>query len=161
MTEPHFATNCCVLQERGQWKMWYLSCTEWIMFEDKPRHRYHIKYAELDDGIHWRSDGHVAIDYASEDEYAISRPCAICDKDVWRMWYSHRGEYYRIVMPEMEDGKNWTRLDHLAGLSRSSTGWDSEMIEYPYVFDHRGQRYLLYNGNGYGRSGFGLAVLET
>jgi hypothetical protein len=37
-------------------------------------------------------------------------------------------------------------------------GWDSEMIEYPFVFEHDGLRYMLYNGNGYGRSGFGLAV---
>jgi hypothetical protein len=35
------------------------------------------------------------------------------------------------------------------------------MIEYPFVFDHGGARYMLYNGNGYGRSGVGLAVLEA
>ena len=34
------------------------------------------------------------------------------------------------------------------------------MIEYPFVFDHKGQRYMLYNGNGNGQTGFGLAVLE-
>ena len=34
------------------------------------------------------------------------------------------------------------------------------MIEYPFVFDHDGSRYMLYNGNGYGKTGFGLAVLE-
>ena len=42
----------------------------------------------------------------------------------------------------------------------SKTGWDSEMICYPYVFDRKGERYMLYNGNGYGKTGFGLAVLE-
>ncbi|MDR0233611.1 MAG: hypothetical protein LBI31_02235 [Zoogloeaceae bacterium] len=35
-----------------------------------------------------------------------------------------------------------------------------EMIEYSIVFDHGRQRYMLYNGNGYGKTGFGLAVLE-
>ncbi len=34
------------------------------------------------------------------------------------------------------------------------------MIEYPFVFDHAGERYMLYNGNGYGASGIGLAVWE-
>jgi hypothetical protein len=33
------------------------------------------------------------------------------------------------------------------------------MIEYPFVFDHQGRRYLLYNGNDYGKTGVGLAVL--
>ena len=27
------------------------------------------------------------------------------------------------------------------------------MVEYPFVFDHRGSRYMLYNGNGYGATG--------
>jgi hypothetical protein len=44
------------------------------------------------------------------------------------------------------------------GIDVSDDGWDSEMIEYPFVFKHDGLRYMLYNGNGYGRSGFGLAV---
>ena len=43
---------------------------------------------------------------------------------------------------------------------RSETGWDSEMICYPYVFKHKGRFYMLYCGNGYGKTGFGLAVLE-
>ena len=34
------------------------------------------------------------------------------------------------------------------------------MVCYPYVFDHAGNRYMLYNGNGYGRTGFGMAILE-
>ena len=46
------------------------------------------------------------------------------------------------------------------GMDVSPNGWDSEMICYPYVFDHGRNRYMLYNGNGYGKTGFGLAVLE-
>ena len=34
------------------------------------------------------------------------------------------------------------------------------MICYPNVFDYNGNRYMLYNGNAYGKSGFGLAILE-
>ncbi len=33
------------------------------------------------------------------------------------------------------------------------------MIEYAHVFDHAGTRYMLYNGNGYGKTGVGLATL--
>ena len=32
------------------------------------------------------------------------------------------------------------------------------MIAYPFVQEHAGRRYMFYNGNGYGKSGFGLAV---
>jgi hypothetical protein len=34
------------------------------------------------------------------------------------------------------------------------------MVCYPCVFDAAGGRYMLYNGDGHGRTGFGLAVLE-
>ena len=51
-------------------------------------------------------------------------------------------------------------MDGSVGIDLSPDGWDSEMIEYPAVFDHKGSRYMLYNGNDYGRTGFGLAILE-
>jgi len=53
----------------------------------------------------------------------------------------------------------WKRKDREVGIDVSASGWDSEMIEYPFVFDHKGERYMLYNGNGYGKTGIGLAVL--
>ena len=31
------------------------------------------------------------------------------------------------------------------------------MVCYPCVFDWAGETWMLYNGNGYGRTGFGLA----
>lgn len=157
--EPHFCASCCVLPGDDFWRMWYLSCTGWRISGGKPEHRYHIKYAESDDGISWRREGLVAIDYSNDGEYAISRPAVLRD-DCWRMWYSFRGGSYRIGYAESEDGRLWKRLDNQAGIDVSATGWDSEMIEYPFVFDHGGQRYMLYNGNGYGKTGFGLAVLE-
>lgn len=160
MREPHFCASCCVLPGEDFWRMWYLSCTGWQMREGKPEHRYHIKYAESHDGINWQREGVVAIDFANDQEYAISRPSVIHDNDRWRMWYSFRGQFYRIGYAESEDGRQWKRLDSQVGIDVSTSGWDSEMIEYPFVFDHKGQRYMLYNGNGYGKTGFGLAVLE-
>lgn len=160
ISEPHFCASCCVLPCGDVWRMWYLSCTGWQIRNGKPEHRYHIKYAESNDGIYWNRNGLVAIDYSNEAENAISRPSVIHDNHIWRMWYSFRGKSYRIGYAESDDGKQWKRLDHLAGIDVSTTGWDSEMIEYPYVFDYDGQRHMLYNGNGYGQTGFGIATLE-
>jgi hypothetical protein len=157
-TEPHFVTAGCVLVEGARWRMWYVGCVEWIVHEGRPRHRYHIKYAESADGVHWDRSGAVAIDFKDASEYAISRPSVIRDPDRYRMWYSTRGTAYRIGYAESPDGATWTRRDDLAGIDVSPHGWDSEMIAYPHVFDHGGRRYMLYNGNGYGRTGFGLAV---
>ena len=76
------------------------------------------------------------------------------------MWYSYRGEKYRIGYAESEDGIVWTRKDNESGIGVSSEGWDSEMIDYPVVFKHKDDVYMLYCGNGYGKTGFGLAVRE-
>ena len=55
----------------------------------------------------------------------------------------------------------WIKELNNSGIDVSSKGWDSEMIEYPFVFNHKGFYYMLYNGNNYGKSGFGLAILEN
>ncbi|MFZ5608255.1 MAG: hypothetical protein ACOY99_01445 [Pseudomonadota bacterium] len=157
--EPYFCASCCVLVEAGRWRNWYLSCTGWEGTDGAPRHHYHIKYAESDDGIAWRRDGRVAIDYASVKEYAISRPCVRHGPDGYRMWFSARGEGYRIYEAGSPDGLDWARRQDPV-LDVSGTGWDAEMVCYPFVFDHGGGRYMLYNGNGYGKTGFGLALWE-
>ena len=56
---------------------------------------------------------------------------------------------------------NWLRNDDLVDIGLSETGWDSEMVNYPHVFELDGKTYMLYQGNGMGRAGFGLAVLES
>ena len=56
---------------------------------------------------------------------------------------------------------NCHRVGDKAGMDVSAEGWDGEMIEYPYVFEHRGRPYLLYCGDGYGRAGFGIAISEA
>lgn len=161
MLEPHFVASCCVIPCEDKWRMWYLSCTKWSIESKKPQHHYHIKYAESVDGIYWKRDGLIAIDYENKSDFAISRPSVIHDKDCWKMWYSHRGSSYRIGYAESNDGVKWKRLDNLCGIDVSNSDWDSQMIEYPYVFDHNGSRFMLYNGSGYGKTGFGLAILNS
>ena len=158
--EPHFVASCQVMKDNELWRMWYLACCGWQMINGQPQHRYHIRYAESDDGICWRRDGVVSIDFADSDEYAISRPSVVRDEQGWHMWYSYRGSQYRIGYAHSDDGIHWIRRDHDAGITVSDQGWDSQMIEYPFVFDHGGNRYMLYNGNDFGRTGFGLAVLR-
>src|SRR5215210_6420915 len=114
--DPYLTASPCVLIEDGRWRMWYVSGTGWEMKDDKPQHRYHIKYAESLDGIEWNRQGVVCIDYESAHEYAISRPCVVRDGDLYRMWYASRGESYRIGYAESTDGLTWTRRDRESGI---------------------------------------------
>jgi len=158
--DPYFVANPCVLKEADGWKMWYLSCVRWQLEEGKPKHYYHLRFARSSDGIDWQREGKVCIDFASPSEYAISRPCVLKENGIYRMWYSYRGDRYRIGYAESLDGTRWRRLDHEAGIDVSTLGWDAEMVEYAFVFRHRTRYYMLYNGNDYGRTGIGLAVKD-
>src|SRR5262245_45936986 len=167
--EPHLCGAPFVLHDGGCWRMWYPSGTEWLHVENKAEPRYLIRYAESDDGIEWRRPGIIAIDYQRSDE-AIARPWVVKDRDGYHMWYSSRliNDYrknpansYRLGYATSADGISWTRRDELVDLRVSSEGWDAEMIAYPAVINIRGRRFMLYNGNGFGASGFGLAELKN
>ncbi len=155
--DPYLTASPWVLVEEGRWRMWYVSGTGWQRKDGQPRHSYHVRYAESVDGVSWDREGVVCIELEAPDEHAISRPCVVKDGELYRMWFSARGAAYRIGYAESSDGVHWDRKDEQAGIS-SSGEWDSEMQAYPAVFDYAGKRYLLYNGNGYGRTGVGWAV---
>jgi hypothetical protein len=144
--------------------MWYSSCVEWRRINSRLYHRYHLKYAASGNGTDWQRNGTVALDFRDEYEYAISVPRVINDGACYKMWFSCRAEKhkptYRIGYAQSRDGVSFYRPEESTAMDVSESGWDSEMICYPFVFDLDNNRYMLYNGNGYGKSGFGLAVLE-
>ncbi len=70
------------------------------------------------------------------------------------------GQFHNRSLFVSGGGEKRKLLLGATGIGVSTEGGDSEMIEYPFVFDHKGQRHTLYSGNGYGKIGFGLAVLE-
>jgi hypothetical protein len=158
--DPFLTASPFVFVGHGRWRMWYVSATEWRHHESGPQHYYHIRHAESADGIDWHRDGQVCIDYESAEEYAFARPWVVRDEDRYRMWFAVRGDRYRIAMAESSDGVSWTRSRDL-GLNAGTAEWETEMVEYPCLFDWDGRRFMLYNGNDYGRTGVGLAVLDN
>ena len=164
--EPYFTAAADVMLCSDRWKMWYGSATGWTVINGRTEAQYQIKYAESADGISWKRDNVICIAYKSSGEANV-RPCVIREKNVYKMWYCYRGsvnfrtdkeQSYRLGYAESLDGVAWTRKDEEAGIDRSEEGWDSQMMCYPYVYEHEGKKYLLYNGNGFGQSGFGYAV---
>ena len=163
-TDPFLTCSPWVIYENGLFRMWYVSGTGWEIPEcdRKPKHNYHIRYAESNDGFEWKPEGRVCIDF-TDGEYAIARPVVSKENGLYKMWYCMRGGWdtYRAGYAESENGLDFTRKDGEAGIDVSQDGWDSQMICYPSVFTHNNSTYMLYNGNNYGQTGVGLAVLES
>jgi hypothetical protein len=156
-TDPYTLSYPWVERNRDTWHMWYGSNLRWGKTQADMFHV--IKHATSDDGYSWKRNGKVVI-APSPTEYAFSRPCVIVDPGRYRMWYAYRGDSYRIGYAESIDGVSWNRRDDEVGITPSQGQWDGESIEYPSVFDNSGNRYLLYCGDGYGKTGFGIAILE-
>ena len=92
--------------------------------------KYHIKYAESTDGIHWKRHGTVAIELM-ESEYGIASASVLKENSLYKMWYSYRKganyrtaihDSYRIGYAESLDGIKWLRKDGHVGLDLSVSG---------------------------------------
>lgn len=140
------------------WRMWYGSNLRWGAASADMQHV--IKSARSTDGLHWLRDAEPAVGFSKAGEYALARPCVVREEGRLRMWFATRGERYHIGAAVSADGRSWTRCDEEWGLVPDASDWDSEMVCYPCVIRHRQRLYLFYNGNGYGKEGFGLAVWE-
>ncbi|MCB0726119.1 MAG: hypothetical protein R2942_18675 [Ignavibacteria bacterium] len=149
-----------VIFENGIYKMWYGTTIDWSSENGEMIHV--IKYAESKDGVNWNKKG-LAIPYEIGKAQAFSRPALLVKDGAYHMWYSYRsgdGSKYKIGYSVSNDGIKWEPDNLNSGINASEEGWDSEMVCYPFVFTHKENIYMLYNGNSHGKSGFGLAILE-
>lgn len=149
-----------VIFDKGIYKMWYGSTIDWSSENGEMIHV--IKYAESSDGIKWEKKG-LAIPYEIGNAQAFSRPALLIKDGIYHMWYSYRsgdGSKYKIGYSKSKDGLNWESDNLNSGIEVSADGWDSEMVCYPFVFNHKDKTYMLYNGNSHGMTGFGLATME-
>ena len=160
--EPGFIGTAKVIKDGKKWKMYYLSCREWIKNKEKIEPIYDIKIALSKDGIQWDPTNEVAVPLL-EDEGGISSFQSFGNK----AWFSVRGknnyrdskeESYKIKTSTLV-GEKWVRDDGI-DLDVSEEGWDSEMVSYPHVFELNNKIYMIYNGNDFGKYGFGLAELD-
>ncbi len=157
----------------GVFHMWYIFGTGWKKFapDVAPDRTYKIGHATSSDGIEWVKEEARCIvpDRLGPDE-SQALPTVIGIGKRHHMFFCYResfdfrkakGRGYRIGHAWTDDLINWTRDDENPLLEGSPSEWDSDMQCYPHVFECDGKVYLLYNGNEFGRLGFGLAELEV
>jgi len=156
ITDPFLNTAPWVVKTKNEYRMYYVSGTEW-RHKDLPR--YNIKLAKSKDGKIWNRDGHICIDFKNNNENALARPYVIYENNIWKMWFSFKGENYQLGYAESLDGIDWIRRDNFSVISPGLKGeFDSEMIAYAAVVKYKDQHFMFYNGNNYGYAGIGIAI---
>lgn len=157
--EPFGTGSCCVMRSESGFEMYYTAFEAWEQVGDRMEPRYRIKQALSDDGVTWTRTGRVVVDFADPDETVVGKPMVLDRNGQRHLWYSHRGDSYRIGYARRDPGGGFRRRDREVGLATSSGGWDSEMVEYAFVFRTGSDVLMAYNGNQYGRTGLGFARL--
>jgi len=170
--EPYLVGDPFVQVYEDTFHMWYIFGVGWKRFskEDTPDRVYKIGHATSQDGMTWnKEDGRQIISDTLNVDESQALPTVIKFDGKCHMFFCYRQSYdfrknkdrsYRIGYAFSDDLKTWVRDDKNVGIDVSEGEWDSNMQCYPHVFECNGNIYLLYNGNEFGRYGFGIAVLE-
>jgi predicted GH43/DUF377 family glycosyl hydrolase len=167
--EPFLLGSPRIRKFGERWHLWYVAGKEWLRTDGKPEPVYKIRSASSDDGVNWLKHGKDLIADKLGPHECQACPDVSYRNGQYHMFFSYRDirNYksreggYRIGYASSPDMIDWKRNDDLVDIGLSETGWDSEMVNYPHVFEVDGATYMLYQGNGMGRAGFGLAVLDS
>lgn len=170
--EPCLVGDGFVMVVNDIFHMWYIFGTGWKKYvpDAAPDRTYKIGHATSADGINWVKEEACQI---IEDRLGSSEsqalPTVVKIGSRYHMFFCYResfdfraanGRGYRIGHAWSDDLFGWVRDDTEAVLEGTRDAWDSDMQCYPHAFECEGRIYLLYNGNEFGRYGFGLAELQ-
>ncbi len=166
--EPFIISGPKIRKFNDVWHLWYISGRRWISSAGRLEPVYKIRKAHSIDGVNWVRENKDLISDKLDENEAQASPDVFFYQNKYHMFYCYRygTDYrgprgYRIGYASSDDLVNWRRDDSMAGIGVSESGWDSETIAYPHVFELDGNIYMFYLGNQVGRYGFGLAQLET
>jgi hypothetical protein len=166
--EPFVLSGPKIRRFSDTWHMWYIAGRKWKLVDDRPEPVYKIRMASSSDGIHWTKANRDLVESRVEEDEAQASPDVFFANGRYHMFFCYRysSRYrgkdfgYRIGYASSQDLTTWVRDDGKAGIDIAESGWDSEMLSYPHVFELDGKVYMAYLGNDVGRAGFGLAELN-
>lgn len=171
LREPCINVDPFVLVEQGVFHMWYVFGVEWKGTSDtiSPSRVYKIGHAKSKDGLHWHKDEATQIlpDVLGQDE-CQAMPTVIQINGCFHMFFCFRyasdfrsnpKRGYRIGHAYSYDLMHWSRDDRGFSFIGENADWDANMQCYPHVFRDGEDIFMLYNGNDFGKLGFGVAKL--
>ena len=172
LQEPCLIADAFVRVDADVFHMWYIFGSVWRHFDNtqSTERIYKIGHATSVDGIEWKKEeGRQIIDDLLGPDECQALPTVIKIDGRLHMYfcYRHASDFrtnkaraYRIGHAYSDDHIHWIRDSFDFEPIEPPKEWDSDMQCYPHVFECDGKIYMLYNGNEFGRYGFGLAELH-
>ena len=168
--EPFLVSDGFLMRHEGRFHMWYIYGQRWIRAAENssPDRVYKIAHATSVDGVDWTpSHRNVIPDVIDADECQALPTVVLHDGRFHMIFcYRHATDFrrnpvraYRLAHATSLDLIHWERhetpVQEMGGVGE----WDSEMHCYPHLVHVDRTLFLLYNGNEFGRHGFGAARL--
>ena len=154
--DPYSLSYPFVIDGASGWRMIYGSHRGPGTTENDMRHA--LMGASSFDGIDWAPGGQPILDL-EKSELGHSRPWIMSRQGKRYLMFSVRRSQYTVGLAVEQSDGTWGRVPELS-FCGGTEDWDREAQCYASHFSLRGNDYILYNGNEYGRTGFGLAILE-
>lgn len=173
LREPFLVGDGFVRVINGVFHMWYIFGTAWkrLTPSGSPERTYKIGHAISMDGVAWsKEEGRQIISDRIGPDESQALPSMVEIGGRYHLFFCYRDSFgfrtdpargYRIGHAVSDNLSDWERDDLDPLLDGGPEEWDSRMQCYPHAFESDGKVFLLYNGNEFGRFGFGAAVLET
>jgi hypothetical protein len=165
--DPLFVSTPSVWRDGGRFRAVYTTGTQWIRVGPQWECCYRLRGADSDDGLHWRPDAQAALELV-DGEAGLGRQSVVRSGHGWQMWFCHRGtdrfreaggQAYRLQSAHSTDSRHWEREGQdLQWTTVPQPGdWDGWMQAYPCVTPLGDDLIMVYNGDDFGRGGFGWA----
>ncbi|MDH6296588.1 hypothetical protein [Agrobacterium fabrum] len=172
LNEPFLVGDAFVVQDKNIFYLWYMFGQRWVResADAVPDRVYKIGCATSTDGVNFTKNDGVQIlpDVLGPDE-CQALPSVVFFDGLWHMAFCYRSVHgfrekaangYKVGYATSNDLTSWKREDATLGLRGTAGAWDSDMQCYPHLCVVEGKLQLLYNGNQFGKYGFGLARLH-
>lgn len=169
--EPFLVGDPFIVANKNEYLMYYIAGTEWKATElEKDLQRiYKIRMASSLDGQNWEPRlKNIIIDTLGPNE-CQALPSLVKTENISIMAFCYRemsnfrqngNGAYQIGFATSSDLSEWNRNDSLFHIEPHQSKWDDGMRCYPNINILNDRLHIIYNGNDFGRNGFGLAVAE-
>lgn len=165
--EAYFTGTINIFAKDNRYLGYYLCCTEWFLSNGKPEPRYDIRVASTSDLIHWKRTGKSALALTSGTEGGYASASVIQLNDRYLMFYCKRNaenyrmtpeNSYKIYAAVSADAETWVKIPDFQ--YSETTEFDNSMQCYPQLLRIDNRVYMFYNGNDFGKKGFGCSSID-
>jgi hypothetical protein len=167
--DPIFVTTPNVVpgahEPHQEWTMTYVSASAWELIDGRPEPKYHLALATSPDGLAWSPSGPMTVSFEAE---AFARPSRFPHGAEELLIFCHRKmngyrsggpAAYRIGVLHGSERSDWTTVTRDLVIEGDAE-WASEMRCYPQLVQRRDSFVMLYNGDGFGRTGVLAAQID-